>query len=470
AEAAPPSNPEALRHWRLAVALRDRGRPAEALAEIDAALLLEPRSARLVNERARLLVESGQPARAIAEWRRSLEIDPAQPDNWRNLAELAPTADARRDALREAAALGDADAHYLLATLARDEGDWTTAGAEIAAYEALAGPASPYREAARALAAEASERRRGIALVAGGTAAVVIGVPVAWWLSRRNGRTLREVLAAAPGAWHEAARLLSGIRHEVIKHNVTVLPEVATALREGNAAPWEEFAASLPPVVDKAEAYLAALVDLARAHRQRLDVARDPDLGALRAALRRLRRVRRPDVEEIEALSRVVNVEVYDALGRLVREICVLPVDAALVRAAYARVRAEPGFAGDDVPPLLVTGEPLALRLFRPDLEDILVNLLRNALAAGARSLAVELGETEDAITGHLLAEIAVVDDAPGMLTNAMIRSRFIGRGLGLAVDLVNRHGGSIRVDPRAEGRKAVVVQFRAVELGDEAE
>jgi nitrogen-specific signal transduction histidine kinase len=60
--------------------------------------------------------------------------------------------------------------------------------------------------------------------------------------------------------------------------------------------------------------------------------------------------------------------------------------------------------------------------------------------------------------------EVAVVDDAPGTLTNAMIRGRYIGRGLGLAVDLINRHGGSIRVDARGDGRKAVVVQLPSVE------
>ena len=71
-------------------------------------------------------------------------------------------------------------------------------------------------------------------------------------------------------------------------------------------------------------------------------------------------------------------------------------------------------------------------------------------------------------MTGHPLAEIAVIDDAPGTLTNAMIRSRFIGRGLGLAVDLANRHGGSIRVDGRAAGAKAVIVQFQLLEGGGE--
>ena len=52
-----------------------------------------------------------------------------------------------------------------------------------------------------------------------------------------------------------------------------------------------------------------------------------------------------------------------------------------------------------------------------------------------------------------------------------MIRSRYISRGLGLAVDLLNRHGGTIRVESATSGeggsnapRKAVVVQLPAVE------
>ena len=97
---------------------------------------------------------------------------------------------------------------------------------------------------------------------------------------------------------------------------------------------------------------------------------------------------------KLRELSRVINGEAYDALGRFVREICVLPCDEALVRGVYARVCAEPGFAGTPLPELWVTGDVLALRLFRPDLEDILANLLRNALSAGATSLAETPGIT----------------------------------------------------------------------------
>ena len=64
-------------------------------------------------------------------------------------------------------------------------------------------------------------------------------------------------------------------------------------------------------------------------------------------------------------------------------------------------------------------------------------------------------------------------DNAPGRLTDAMIRGRGIGRGLGLAVDLITRHEGSIHVVPatgplRLSWTKAVVVRLRRAEEGEE--
>ncbi len=466
-QVAPPVSEAAARHWRLARALHERGRRPAALAELELALAEEPASPRLLNDRAAFAIEDRLPVEAVAWWKRSLDAEPNQPDLWVNLAREAGDRDERRRCLSRAAELGDADAHYLLARLAHDLGDWGTTESELAAYAAMASPRSAYQQAAAVMAGEAAARRRGLW---GLTTAVVLGLfgaPAAWVWRRRSGRTLAELLAAVPESWNEAARLLAGIRHEVLKHNTTVLPVVADALEAGDARPWEALSARLPELADKLGVYVDALVALGHGRGVRLTPHRDPTLGPLLRAFSRLRRLRHPDAAELRSLSRIVNEEVYGELGRLVREICVLTVDEPLVREVYERVAAEPGFAGTPLPELWVTGEPLQLRLFRPDLEDILANLLRNALSAGATTLAVALVETEDEVTGHVLAELAVVDDAPGALTNAMIRSRFIGRGLGLAVDLTNRHGGNIRVDATAAGAKAVVVQFQLVEGGE---
>ncbi len=466
-QVAPPVSQAAARHWRIARALHDRGRRPEALVELELALVEEPTSPRLLNDRAAFAIEDDLPEEAVGWWKRSLEVEPNQPDLWVNLAREAGDRDERRRCLSRAAELGDADAHYLLARLAHDLGDWGTTEAELEAYAAMASPRSAYQQAAAVMAGEAAARRRGLWGLTTAVLVALLGIPAAWVWRRRSGRTLAELLAAVPESWNEAARLLAAIRHEVLKHNTTVLPVVADALAAGDARPWEALAARLPELTDKLGAYVDALAALGHGRGVRLAPYRDPTLGPLLRAFSRLGRLRHPDPVELRALSRIVNEEVYGELGRLVREICVLTVDEPLVREVYERVAAEPGFAGTALPELWVTGPPLQLRLFRPDLEDILANLLRNALSAGATTLAVALVETEDEVTGHVLAEVAVVDDAPGALTNAMIRSRFIGRGLGLAVDLTNRHGGSIRVDAAAEGAKAVVVQFQVVEGGE---
>lgn len=465
-EVAPAVPDEAARRWRLATVLLERGRRDEALAELDAALVLAPRTPPLLNLRAGLELETGNVEAARKLWRQSLEVAPDQAEIWFNLAGQAENRDERRQHLARAAELGYPDAHYLLAELAEGLGDWTTARTELESYFSRATPGSPYRQAADALHAEVERRRQSIFALLGAGLAVGAGLPLLYWWRRRSATTLAQLLAAAPDVWHEAARLLAGIRHEVLKHNTTVLPDVAAALEVGDRGPWEAFAARLPELDEQLRAYVGALVALGSSRGMRLDPEADPVLGPLLQSFDRLRRIRRPEPDELLTLSRVVNERVFAEISRTVREICVIECDETLVRAVYARVCAEPGLAGGELPELWVTGGPVTLRLFRPDLEDILANLLRNALTAGARSLAVALGESEDEVTGHPLVEIAVIDDAPGTLTNAMIRSRFIGRGLGLAVDLTNRHGGSIRVDSREQGAKAVVVQFQLAEGG----
>ena len=47
-----------------------------------------------------------------------------------------------------------------------------------------------------------------------------------------------------------------------------------------------------------------------------------------------------------------------------------------------------------------------------------------------------------------------------GKISTAMIRGRYIERGLGLAVDLTSRAGGSIHVEDEPGWSKAVVVRL----------
>ncbi len=470
-DASPPTTANlpaaAIAHAQMARELLARGRIEEGVMALDAALLAAPDAPFLLNQRARLDFEAGRSVEADERWRRSLRADPNQPNVWRQLGDIAVDAVDRRRAWAEAASRGDTDAHFKLADLAARAGEWDGVRAELSAYETRASPYSVYRESARTLRREADRRFWGIRIAIGSVIAIVSGIPLAVLLRRRTARTLRDLLDGAPESWHEAARLLAGIRHEVLKHNTTVLPDVADALERGDVAPWRQLHERLPALIEKLDVYLGALEALGARHRIRVDLRhRDPVMAPAWRAFRRLARARRsPSPADLRAYSLTINGETYGALGRLVREICVLPIESELVEDAWKKVSGEPGFVGSTLPSLVISADDgLALRMFRNDIEDILANLLRNALAAGAKRIGVDLLSSEDPITGHPLVCIAAWDDAPGTLTNAMIRGRYIGRGLGLAVDLVNRHGGAITVEDRGDGVKAVVVEFPAVE------
>ena len=82
----------------------------------------------------------------------------------------------------------------------------------------------------------------------------------------------------------------------------------------------------------------------------------------------------------------------------------------------------------------------------------------------GERRIAVILEEDDDPITGLELVVLRFCDTAPGTLTNAMIQGRSIGRGLGLAVDLITRHNGSIEVEDEPGYSKAVAVRLPRAE------
>lgn len=466
---------DALNAWRVARVYLDRGDLLAARAELDVALARAPGVPALLNLDARLRREAGDVPGAIAAWKASLALDDDQGNVHLALGESLEAKGEPEAALehyRRAATAGEADAHYFLARAADALGDWRTVRSELVAFDAAGGASSLYAVAAGELGRKAQQHALTVESVGVGLLLTVLAIPTGWALWRRGGVTLRAMLDRAPGSWHDAARILAAVRHEVLKHNTTVLPDIARALEHGDAAPWNAWRAGAGALLTRFDGYIGALESLGAQHGVRLAADRDPVLAPMRSALKALVRAagrgRPPRPADLREYSAVLNGQGYAALGTLVTEICILPVQPDHVAAVYARVGAEPGFGGE-VAPLTVSGEPGQVRLFRGDLEDILANLFRNALAAGASRVDVVLGEDTDPVTGHAWFEIRVEDDAPGQLTTAMIRSRYISRGLGLAVDLLNRHGGTIRVDslPAAPGertRKAVVVQLPAVE------
>lgn len=455
-----------------------------ALEDLAAARQLAPGFVRSVNLEATILRALGDDEAARALYEHSLGLDADQPEVLVVLAAMDRDGGDPRSAderLERAARLGSSDA--LLHLARRDVAAWRllSARAHLDAYFASA-TSGVSHEAAVALRSEVDQRLRGLVALGLGASGALVLLPIGLRWRRRSGSSLEALLRASPAAWREVARVASAIRHEVLKHNTTALSTVADALevRDPEPARWAADKLFGPRgALERFREYVDELRVLGRVHGVRLNLRyRDPVLGPLIEAMDRLAALE-PDLRsgggrrlaaELRDLSRILNRTGYRGLGVLIRRVCLLQLDAPLLREIWDEVRREPALR--DGPPieleLILPPERLWLRIFRGDLQDILVNLLRNAVEAsrevGADRLAVAVALDEDDITGLERVAIRVADHAPRRISTAMIRGRYIGRGLGLAVDLVSRNGGSVHVEDEAGFSKAVVVRLPRAE------
>ncbi|MEZ0113803.1 signal transduction histidine kinase [Catenulispora sp. EB89] len=170
--------------------------------------------------------------------------------------------------------------------------------------------------------------------------------------------------------------------------------------------------------------------------------------------------------EEIERLSRLV-----DGLLAIARaESVVAPREAVPVAEVVAeRVAAWEPLAREHGQGLTAVGRPASASLAPGDLEQILDNLIANALAAipsGGRVRVESVADRE-----HDRVVLRVVDDGPGMSDAAKATAfrRFgassgSGSGLGLAIvdRLVSANGGEVRLADTVGGGLTVVVELPA--------
>jgi tetratricopeptide (TPR) repeat protein len=495
---APPSpvdvDPGVWLDYHLALAFSRRNRPADDVRVSDRARAQQildrvrgqaPDLVEAINLTASLARLDGESEQAISLYEESLVRRPGQPRILTALGELVRAAqpDRSEQYWRSAAALGGpaaADAHYQLATLAWDRGQWWQTRSHLDAY--FAGYTSDeHRARAEALRRQASSRTTlvysGAAL---GVSAVVL-LPLGFWAGRRRGVGLERLLEAAPAAYRDVARECSAIRHEVLKHNTTVLGPVADALERGepDLARWAAERLFGPRgALDRFREHIAELESVGRQHGVRLNLRhRDPVFAPIVRAMDRLASLERPMrrgstrcASDLHEISAALNDRGYRGLGQLIQRVVTLGVDRAFLEGVWRRVLAEPDMYAENSPSLELDfpSAPIQLRIYRGELEDVLTNVLRNSvratLDAGLTRVGIRVVLEEDWVTGLERVGFRVVDDAPRRISTAMIRSRYLERGLGLTVDLISRNGGSIHVEEEPGWAKAVVIRLPVAE------
>ena len=311
-----------------------------------------------------------------------------------------------------------------------------------------------------------------------------------------GGSDVAGLIEQHPEAGPEAMRILSSIRHEVLKHNSMALTGVTQALRR--AEPVNDKAAHLERALfgdDPRSAhggayarllgYAEELRQLARAHGVRLNLARrDRALGPLLAGFAQLARVRDAlaDVgalgerqrarllRTLERASGALHERGYAGLRETLDRIRFCALDQALLQRIFERTRGEPALAGAEIAPLALdpsSSLPCAVRMPEHAFADVLTNLLRNALEAtlaakrdAPAQVGVSVRAEVDPATGDEHIAIAVLDRAPGELAPQALRARYIEAGLGLTADLVARYEGVLDVEPYPEWSKAVVLRL----------
>ena len=454
-------------YW-LAEAYALQGYDEQAASEVDRALLAYPDYVEAWNLRARLACSRPETlASGLEFYRKSLEIKPDQPAVIEALAMANPQAS---EALwQQAAAAGSVDAHYFLAKSDFERHRLWSAREHLGFYLSQATGGDLYDRGV-ALNRQIEERIWQSGAVGGLAIVGVASVPVWWWRRRRGGVALEQLLRQSPASFHEVAGIVSVIRHEILKHHLTVLVPVAAALEAGDAGPSKWMAERLfgaGGAVPRFWEHVAELEAVGRAHGVSLNLRfQDPVFAPLCSAMTALGRLEKPLkkgsgyrlASKLREIAGQMQGDNYRALGTLIRRLCVMDVREEAFLAVWDRLPTS------DVELVLDCERGGRVRIYPGEFDDIFANLLRNAAEAsrdaGQTQVGVAVRTEDDPITGLESVVIEVRDRSPHRLSTAMIRGRYIERGLGLTVDRISKNGGSIKVEDCEGWSKAVVVRL----------
>ena len=497
-----------------AAALWQRKEYAAALAELDAIPEAEV-DARVLKVRGSFMYRAGRWEEAAAAFTASLVRDGEQADVLELLADTRQRqglSDQARALWARVERVGGHEAKLALAKLDLPAArGWLDDGLQLESLRAARGRLQAYlageatqRAAAEQLLASVDGRLKavyGAGAASAGALVLLLGLGAArLW----GGTELGALVRRHPEAGPEVQRVLSAIRHEVLKHNTMVLTGLVDALEAGEAvgekATWcrrsllgGADAGREEAAVERLRGYAARLMQVGRAQGARLNLERkDPALSALLRGFRVLEgaaplldradelsaRGRARLLRALRQATRLLNVEGYEAVRALLDQLRMLDVDEALLKTVYARVTHEPAFSGVRFAKLeleLQAALPCRVAVPRHAFEDVLGNLVRNAVQSTVRHTggAVHIGlgvhEEVDAITGLERLVFLIRDCSPQQLTPEMLRGRYIEAGLGLTADLVSRYEGTLDVrTEEAPWTKAVVVKLPRFDEGED--
>ena len=487
-----------------------RGATTAALVELSR-LPKALQDSRVWNLRASILEASGHRDEAKHALLSSLASNDQQPQVHLRLGELllrSGDLQASRYHLLQAERTGEVEASYSIAVI--DSGSdhgllsfvWDTsqlisllhARQRLDRYLGTVHDASSHVKDARALRVRVGQRIQAVFTSIAVCLLVVVGLVLIARQRRLGGVTLQTFLSAHPEDIPEVQRILSAIRHEVLKHNTLMLSSIVSQLQLGRAPveQGEHFVRAVvgskdaPGAANRLHTYAQELVTLARSHGQRLNLKhRDATLSTLLIGMERLAKTapqilraerrsnnaRRRLGSKLSEIHQQLNVQGYQALQSMLTNLRSFEVGEELLRNLYDRVRSEPAFAGRTSPPLTLHIEqgalPCRLQLPQNAFSDIMINLIRNALQRSSK-IAIGVQREADPITGLFRGVFLVCDNAEESLDARMLQRQYIERGLGLTADLVARYDGELSVRPSALGYRKAVVLHLPCRLEDE--
>lgn len=243
-------------------------------------------------------------------------------------------------------------------------------------------------------------------------------------------------LAGAVGRWGVSRRTF---REQGMPHRLLVLTDLSRALREEERRAWQRLIRVMGHELNNSLAPITSLAGSLESLIAREELPADwrEDLaGGLRVISSRA-----------AALARFSAA--YSQLARLPEPSC-RAVDLAAVSRRVAGLESRLEVALPDAEPLLVRADP-------DQVEQLLINLVRNAadaaLETGGR---VEIAWAER----HGFAEITVQDEGPGLSGTANLFVPFFttkpgGSGIGLVLSrqIAEAHGGGLTLENRDDAR-----------------